>query len=129
MTDQLDLGNIVAKSTAAPGPVPVAPRKASPALVQKCAEAVRAADEARDAETKAKALKDELLLAMRAEGITEIPMLDRTPVKIDSGKECRAPSRGILEAHLTPEQVKQVWDATEKPYERLSIPKPEAPNK
>lgn len=132
MTEKkLDLGNVVgaavgaveAAPTQAITTEPPKPRQPSPGLLQKMTEAVAAYDTHREAEARATALKNELFLTMKAEGIDEIPFPGRGPVKIERGEECKAASQGILKANLTAEDAEKVWKATKKSYERLSIPK------
>lgn len=127
---KLDLANIVAAATAGAtqASAVVKPKGPSPALVQKAAVTAQAVDAFREADAKAKALRQELLLAMKAEGVNAIPMSDRKPITLEEGEACSAPSQGVLKANLTAELAEKVWAATKKPYERIEIPKPEGPS-
>lgn len=127
---KLDLSNIVAAATAGVSQAPVAakPKGPSPILLQKAVETAQAVDAFREADIKAKALRQELLIAMKVEGINAIPMSDRKPITVETGEACSAPSQGVLKANLSAADAEKVWAATKKSYERLEVPKPEGPS-
>lgn len=114
----------------APQAAPAGPPKvASPALSQKAHELVAVADQLRELGQKYEALKGEAFAAMKAEGVDDVPLSDRKhPLSIERGEETKNVSKGILQAHLKPEEVDKLWAAAKKPFERLSVPKPDVPD-
>ncbi len=95
--------------------------------------AARAADESREAAAKASVLKQELLSRMQSEGIKEIPMNDRNPVKITERKDKSKTLKALKALKLDgwdEAKAKQVWDAlptTPKPDVEIPMPRIEPP--